>query len=309
MTNHRERTMSAQLDAVLPQALADAVEQVKANSRKWAGVFTDDATRDGFWYARECRDGMDVVGTNHGWTTSFWTGMQWLAFEATGDVELKAAAKAGTADHVRRAYARQDTDTHDLGFLCTLSAVADWRLTGDDLAKAGAIEAADLLMNRFLEPAGIIQAWGDLTDPEQQGRGIIDSLMNLPLLVWAGEQTGDARYLAAVRRHALNIAAHIIRDDDTTFHTYHWDPVTGAPLRGTTHQGANDDSCWSRGQTWGIYGFAMAYQATGEPSLLVAAHRVTDYYLAHLPSNLVPFWDLIFDENSGEERDTSSAGI
>ncbi len=298
-----------ELAAALPQALADAVAQVRANSRKWAGVFPDDATVDNFWTIRGARDGFDVEGANHGWTTSFWTGMQWLAFEASGDEELRAAARAGSADHVRRAYAEQDTDTHDLGFLYSLSAVADWRLTGDETARAGALRAAELLMNRFLEPAGIIQAWGDLSDPEQQGRTIIDSLMNLPLLVWAGEQTGDPRYAAAVERHSLEVAKRIIREDSSTFHTFHWDPATGEPLRGTTHQGFSDDSCWARGQAWGVYGFTMAYQATGRRELLDAAARVTDYFVDHLPADSVPYWDLIFGDGSGEERDTSAAAI
>lgn len=301
--------MSEQLAAVLPDAVKAATKQVKANSRKWAGVFPDDNTKDGYWYAREARDGMTEIGTNHGWTTSFWTGMQWLAHELEPDAELLAAAKAGSFDHVRRAYAEQDTDTHDLGFLYSLSTIADWLITKDELAAQGAIRAAELLMQRYLEPAGIIQAWGDLSDPEQQGRAIIDSLMNLPLLVWAGEKTGDPRYLAAVRRHASQIADRIIREDDSTFHTYHWDPETGEPLRGTTHQGFSDSSCWARGQAWGIYGFAMTYQATGDPKLLDAAYRVTDYFLAHLPKDLVPFWDLIFTDGSTEERDTSAAAI
>lgn len=235
--------MEDNLAAVLPTAIKQATAQVKANSRKFAGVFPDDATEQDFWTPRAARDGMSVIGTNHGWTTSFWTGMQWLSYEFTDDLELLAAAKAGSMDHVRRAYAGQDVDTHDLGFLYSLSAIADWKLTGDQLARAGALRAADLLMDRYIESAGILQAWGDLSDPEQQGRAIIDSLMNLPLLVWAGEQTGDGRYLAAVRRHALQIAERIIRPDNSTYHTYHWDPASGAPLRGTTHQGYSDTSC------------------------------------------------------------------
>ena len=162
-----------------------------------------------------------------------------------------------TRDFVRRVRDEVELDTHDLGFLYTLSCVAAWRLLGDEDARAAALLAADHLMRRFLEPAGIIQAWGDLSDPAQRGRTIIDSLMNMPLLTWAAEQTGDARYSDAVRRHTAQLREHIIRDDDSTFHTFYWDAETGEPLRGATEQGAYDDSCWSRGQAWGIYGFAL----------------------------------------------------
>ncbi|MEK8106333.1 hypothetical protein NKG94_16070 [Micromonospora sp. M12] len=57
-----------------------------------------------------------------------------------------------------------DLDTHDLGFLYTLSCVTRARRTDDPRAR-GALAAADHLMTRVLEPAGIIQAWGDLNDP------------------------------------------------------------------------------------------------------------------------------------------------
>ena len=323
------------LKDLIAQAVKDATAQVLANSRHWAGVFPDDATVNNFWTPRGARDGFAIEGANHGWTTSFWTGMQWLAYELTGNDELKVAAQAGSLDHVRRAIARQDTDTHDLGFLYSLSAVADWMLTGNETAREGALLAAELLLARFLEPAGIIQAWGDLSDPEQQGRGILDSMLNLPLLVWAYHQTGDERFMTAVRRHAKAITEQIIRADNSTYHTFFWDPVTGEPLRGTTHQGATDNSCWSRGQAWGIYGFTMAYQATGDPELLDAAIRVTDYYLDHLPADAVPYWDFIFTEDDrgageraayfkaqgidpasreglpgfGEQRDASAAAI
>ena len=148
-----------------------------------------------------------------------------------------------------------------------------------------ALAAADHLMTRVLEPAGIIQAWGDLDDPRQRGRTIIDSLMNTPLLFWASQTTGDD----ALRRRGpparRQLREHILRPDDTTFHTFYWDPATGAPLRGETEQGSADDSCWARGQAWGIYGFSLNHRHTGDPALLVAAQRCADYFLAHLPAD------------------------
>jgi unsaturated chondroitin disaccharide hydrolase len=164
-------------------------------------------------------------------------------------------------------------------------------------------------MTRFLEPAGIIQAWGDLSDPEQRGRTIIDSLMNMPLLTWAGEQTGNPRFGRAVRRHTGQLRTHILRDDDSTFHTYYWDAETGEPLRGATAQGAFDDSCWARGQAWGVLGFALNYGATGDEMLLDAAWRCADFLLRHLPADLIPYWDLVYSDGSGAPRDSSAAAI
>jgi unsaturated chondroitin disaccharide hydrolase len=203
----------------------------------------------------------------------------------------------------------QDLDTHDLGFLYSLSCVAAWRLTGDEDARRAALAAADHLMTRFLEPAGIVQAWGDLSDPRQAGRTIIDSLMNMPLLTWASEQTGDERYADAVRRHTLQLRDHIVRPDDSTFHTFYWDVETGEPLRGATEQGAHDDSCWARGQAWGVYGFALNFRATGDERFLDASRRCAAYFLAHLPADDVPYWDLVYTDGSDAPRDSSAAAI
>src|SRR5262249_38946488 len=148
---------------------------------------------------------------------------------------------------------------------------------------------------------------GDLEDPRQRGRTIIDSLMNTPLLFWASQATGDPRYAAAARRHTVQLHDHMLRPDGTTFHTFYWDPGTGAPARGETEQGNADDSCWARGQAWGIYGFTLNYRATGDPSLLTAATRCADYFLAHLPADHIPYWDLVFAGGSGDEERDSSA--
>ena len=300
--------MSLPLTDTLQAALDAAIEQTRKNIATFADLYPDDTTTDNVYQPREARDPFPV-GANQGWTTSFVPGCQWLAYETTGDDEFSSAALAHAADFARRVHDGEDLETHDLGFLYTLASVAPWRLLGDEDAKAAARAAADALMLRFLEPAGIIQAWGRLDDPSQRGRTIIDSLMNMPLLTWATEVTGDRRYADAAERHTAQLAKHIVRADDTTFHTFWWDPETGEPLRGTTAQGYSDDSCWARGQAWGIYGFALNYAATGNEDFLVAARRCTDYFLAHLPADGVVFWDLVFSDGDDQPRDASAASI
>lgn len=289
-------------------AVADALKTVLRNTASFGAGYPDDTTTAGRYLPRPAAAGF-ALGANRGWTTSFFSGMEWLAWELTHDEVFRDAALAHSADFSRRVRAGEDLDTHDLGFLYTLSTVPTWRLFDDVDGRDAALLAADHLMLRLLEPAGIIQAWGDLSDPGQRGRTIVDSLMNMPLLTWAGEQTGDPRYADAVRRHTAQLREHIVRADDSTFHTYYWDAETGAALRGATEQGAFDDSCWARGQAWGIYGFALNYRATGDPLLLDAAWRCADYFLAHLPADSVPFWDLVYNDGSDAPRDSSSAAI
>lgn len=292
----------------IDSAIASALATVRRNIASFGGDYPNDTTENNRYELRPEAGGIPLGG-NRGWTTSFWTGLKWLAWELTGDDEFRDAALVNAADFARRVRAGEDLDTHDLGFLYSLSSVPAWRLLKDDDQRAAALLAADHLMLRFLEPAGIIQAWGDLSDPKQRGRTIIDSLMNMPLLIWASEETGDPRYVDAARRHTEQLRRHILRDDNSTFHTFYWDAETGEPLRGATEQGAFDDSCWARGQAWGIYGFAMNYKESGDTGLLDAAWRCADYFLAHLPSDLIPYWDLVYTEGSDAPRDSSSAAI
>jgi unsaturated chondroitin disaccharide hydrolase len=294
--------------AATATALDAALRTVAANIVTFGDRYPADTTVGNRYPLRPAMAGQPA-GANVGWTTSFWAGEIWLAHELTGDELFREAGVSHVDSFVARVEQGIDLDTHDLGFLYTLSCVLPWRLMKDERARKAALAAADHLMARFLEPAGIIQAWGDLQDPRERGRTIIDSLMNTPLLFWATEVSGDPRYAAAARRHTAQLRDHILRPDGSTFHTFYWDPVTGAPLRGETEQGHADDSCWARGQAWAIYGFSLNHRYTGDGSFLVAARRCADYLAAHLPADLVPYWDLSLTDSSGQERDSSAAAI
>lgn len=242
------------------------------------------------------------------WTNGFWTGMLWLAWELTGDDRYRRVAEAQVATFVQRADARIGVEHHDLGFLYTPSACASWRLTGDTEARRAGLLAADYLLERFDPVSGVIQAWGDLDDPAEAGRMIVDCNLNLPLLYWASGETGDLRFRQAAKRHLEQAARFLVRPDASTFHTFHMDTHTGQPLRGTTHQGFSDTSCWARGQAWGIYGFALGYLHSGREQLVSLSASLANYFLNRLPADLICKWDLIFTDNDAP-RDTSAAAI
>lgn len=242
------------------------------------------------------------------WTNGFWTGMLWLAYEVTGDRHYLNAAQAHVVSFEQRVESRAHVDHHDLGFLYTLSCVSAYKLTGSDTAKDAALMAAELLLHRYLPAAGIIQAWGDLSDPSQRGRMIIDCNLNLPLLYWASEITGEARFREAANTHIARAAAHIVRSDASTFHTFCMDAETGKPLYGKTHQGHSDDSCWARGQAWGMAGFALVYRYNGDVRLVTLAKKLANYFLNRLPDDGICYWDLHFTSGP-EPRDSSAAAI
>ncbi len=244
---------------------------------------------------------------NTDWTSSFYTGMLWLAYELTGDEKYKKHAMLQVESFYQRITKKIGIDTHDLGFLYTLSCVSAYRLTGDETAKAAALLAADHLIGRFKEKGGFIQAWGAVDDPAAY-RMIIDCLLNLPLLFWASDVTGDAKYRAVAEKHIKTACKYLVREDYTTYHTFYFDPQTGAPDHGSTHQGYSDDSCWARGQAWGVTGLAFAYHYTKDKSLIPLQEKITEVFINALPADSIPYWDLVF--TSGDEpRDTSAAAI
>lgn len=245
---------------------------------------------------------------NREWTSSFWTGILWLAYEISGTERYRETATKQLEDYRKRIEDRIATDTHDLGFLYSLSCVAAYKLTGDEGAKQTALAAADLLISRYFEKPGIIQAWGDLNDPEQRGRMIIDCLMNLPLLYWASAVSGDPKYAKYAYSHARQSASYLVREDASTYHTFYMDPVSGAPLYGKTHQGYSDNSCWARGQAWAIYGFTLSYLYTKDWYFIELAQKLANYFLNRLPQDYVAYWDLVFTDGP-EERDSSAAAI
>lgn len=255
-----------------------------------------------------CEGGKWQPAENNQWTNSFWTGQLWLLWEMTGNDKYRQAAERFILSFAHRLANRVETDTHDLGFLYSLSCVNAWRLTGNTRARDIALHAAEMMMQRYNPTAGIIQAWGDLTDPEQQGRMIIDCNMNLPLLYWASEQTGNPAFAQAALSHATQAAKYIVRPDASTYHTYYMDVNTGEPRYGNTHQGYSDSSCWARGQAWGIYGFMLSYLYTGKSSLVDLTRSLSHYFINRLPEDFVCHWDLALVDTDAV-RDSSAAAI
>lgn len=290
------------------QAIEKAVRIAERHLTRFADVYPDDVTTDGAYKLRQAQYG-EPEGGNTEWTTGFLPGMLWVLGEATGNEALLDGAHHHVANFTDRIDRQVHVNHHDLGFLYTPSCLPAVRLRGDEQARSTLVKAADTLMVRVLDNVGIIQAWGDLSDPANQGRTIIDSLLNVPLLYWATENTGDPKYREAAIRHTEALAKHIVRDDNTTHHTFHWDPETGEPLYGTTAQGYSDDSTWARGQAWGIYGFALGHRHTGNTEFLELAERLADRFLSLLPEDKVAYWDMVFTDGDDEERDSSAAAI
>ena len=62
---------------------------------------------------------------------------------------------------------------HDVGFMYVPTAVADYRLTGNEVSRKRAMHAANLLAGRFNPTGRFIRAWNDLENEDTRGWAII----------------------------------------------------------------------------------------------------------------------------------------
>lgn len=242
-----------------------------------------------------------------GWNTGFWTGILWLAYELSGNPAYRDTALGQIPSFHKRIAEKIGVNHHDMGFLYSLSCVAAYRLVKDPMAKEAALLAADHLASRFREQGNFIQAWGNLDD-ETDYRLIIDCLMNIPLLYWASESTGKDTYSEMASKHFDTTMSCIFREDGSTHHTYYFSKKTGEPVKGVTHQGYSDDSCWARGQAWSLYGIPLNLKYRSSEQAIPFFHSAAAYFLNRLPEDFVPYWDLYFTSGT-QPRDSSAASI
>ncbi len=280
------------------EAFEQALGIVEAILPDYTDKFPHSNSENGFYERTE----------NVEWTTGFWTGVLWLAYEYTGDMKYRAAAQVQVESFLHRIEEKIDVNHHDMGFLFSLSCVAAYKLTGNETAKKAALLAADHLASRYREKGRFLQAWGNVNEPSEY-RLIIDCLLNLPILYWASEVTGDESYREKAVNHIHTAMKCVLREDHSTYHTHFIDMETGEPTVGVTHQGNRNNSAWARGQAWGVYGIALSYRYTGEEAYKELFYQVTDYFVEHLPEDLIAYWDFDFDTGSSEPRDSSAVAI
>lgn len=281
------------------QAIEDAVRKTRSNMERHELQFPHiHAGKKGYQWEH-----------NHDWIEGFYTGMIWLSYEYTGDDVFKKTALEHVEDYRERLAVKRHLDHHDIGFLYLPSSFAAWVVTGDEQARKLTLDAADHLMTRWREEGQYIQAWGPKGDPKNGGRIIIDCMMNIPLLYWATEQTGDEKYRRAALLHAEKSRRYLVRGDDSTYHTFYFDPSNGIPIGGGTHQGYHDGSTWTRGQAWAIYGFALSYRYTKDPAYLETAKRTARYFIEHMPEDHVAYWDFDAPITPDTPRDSSASAI
>ncbi|GAX47144.1 glycoside hydrolase family 88 protein [Pseudolactococcus reticulitermitis] len=248
------------------------------------------------------------IKANDDWTNGFWTGMLCLAYEWTGEKAFLELIDKNVKSFQDRLDQHFVLDHHDIGFLYSLSAGAAYKITKKESDRLTFLQAADVLVARYHEKGQFIQAWGKYGDAKEY-RLIIDSILNLPLLLMATELSGEERYAEIAKSHYKTLLKTIFRDNFSTYHTYYFDVKTGAPLQGATHQGNSHQSTWARGQSWAILGIPLIESYLGSDKLPDFYSKVVSVFIDNLPEDLIPYWDFDFTNANPSAKDSSAAAI
>ncbi|TDL27623.1 glycoside hydrolase family 88 protein [Rickenella mellea] len=161
------------------------------------------------------------------------------------------------------------------------------------------------LANRYNPIVGCTRSW----DPAEPFEVIIDNMMNLEVLFVSAGLTGNDTLRQIAISHADHTIANHVRPDGSSFHVVEYDSSTGSVVRRWTAQGYADNSTWSRGQAWGIYGFAIMFANTGTQRYLDTSRSMATYFKNNLPSDGIVPWDFDAPLTPPRPADTSAATI
>ncbi|MGJ1235307.1 MULTISPECIES: glycoside hydrolase family 88 protein [Sphingobacterium] len=272
--------------------------------------FLEQAAEKQHKFPRTLSPSGQLVGTDEwDWTGGFFPGSLWYIYNHTHNKDTEAAAIKWT-EALEKA---KDLDQHhDIGFVMYCSYGNAIKYLNDPKKVAAykdiLIHSANTALKRYNPQVGVIKSWNEKKSWDGKTLWkypvIIDNMMNLEMLCYVSDLTGDAKYKDAAISHATQTMKNHFRKDYSTYHVVDYD-AKGNAIHQQTNQGYADNSTWARGQAWAIYGFTMMYRETKKPEFLKTAKAAAKFYMTHpnLPKDKIPYWDF----NAGKPSYKSDA--
>lgn len=247
-----------------------------------------------------------VTSKSNWWCSGFFPGTLWYLYENTSDQKFMDAAADITS---RIEKEKNNTGTHDLGFMLYCSFGNGLRVTGQEGYKEVLLTGARSLATRYNPKIGCIQSWNSRRG--WQFPVIIDNMMNLEFLMWAFRESGDSSFYNICVTHSDTTIKNHFRPDFSSYHVVSYDTATGKVEIRQTHQGYSDESAWARGQVWGLYGYTVMYRLTEQKRYLDQAVNIADFLINHpnLPEDKIPYWDFNAPDIPNALRDASAGAI
>lgn len=243
------------------------------------------------------------------WTAGFFPGTLWYLYAYTNDTIWKTRATQATELMNGEQFNAFD---HDIGFKMYCSYGNGLLLTHNKEYQPIIFRSAKTLSSRYSYKTGLIMSWEPDKSRDWQFPVIIDNMMNLELMMEAYKLSGDTTLRQIAISHADKTMKYQYRKNLSCPHVVDYDAETGELRKYDWNNGSDDtqNSTWSRGQSWGLYGFTMMYRETGDKKYLHHAEKIADFLLSHpnMPKDRIPYWDYSAPQRS-EIRDASAAAI
>lgn len=294
-------------DQVNAQSLKSVIDNAFAFAEKQSLVMAKKYENQPGRFPKSFEAGKDTSSDSRWWCSGFFPGSLWYLYENNQNQDILKYAKLYT-DRVERE--KYTTDNHDVGFMLYCSFGNGLRLTGEERYKEVLLTGAKSLATRYDANVGLIRSWDHNTSVWQYPV-IIDNLMNLELMLWAANYSKDESFRKIAISHADKTMQHHFRPDYSSYHVVSYDRKTAVPHKKQTHQGAADDSAWSRGQAWGLYGYTYLYRETKDKRYLEQAKNIANFLINHpnMPKDFIPYWDYNAPQIPNTPRDASAAAL
>ncbi|TEB45395.1 glucuronyl hydrolase [Flavobacterium circumlabens] len=239
------------------------------------------------------------------WCSGFFGGSLWYLFDYNRETKWRNEAYKWTMAVESE---KNNTTTHDLGFMLYCPFGNGYRITHDPAFKSVMLTGAASLASRFNYDYGVIKSWDEWKGYDYPV--IIDNMMNLEFLLWAAKASGNKKFYNISVSHADKTMKNHFRKDYSSYHVVCYGKDNKVLKQGT-HQGYADGSAWSRGQGWGLYGYTVMYRETGDKKYLKQAEHIAQYILNHanLPEDKIPYWDFNDPAIPNTERDVSAGAV
>jgi len=287
------------LETVIDKALVFSEQQYLLMAEKYAGQDTI--------LPRSFENGVNTTSDSRWWTSGFFPGSLWYLYENSENPKILEYAKLYT-DRVERE--KYTTDNHDVGFMLYCSFGNGLRLTQEKRYEEVLLTGANSLTTRYNPDIGLIRSWDHSTD-RWHYPVIIDNIMNLELFLWAYDYSGKPIFKEIAVSHADKTIEHHFRPDYSSYHVVSYDTILAVPHTKQTHQGYSDESMWSRGQAWGLYGYTYLYRELKDERYLLQAQNIADFLIHHpnMPEDYIPYWDYNAPDIPNTYRDSSAGSI
>ena len=143
------------------------------------------------------------------WCEGFLGGMMWLFYQRDGDPLWREPAEHYSLLLEARQF---DRNVHDLGFVFWSTWKRWYDLTGDPALNEVIIQAGKTMGMRFKEKGQRLRSF------VSEDSLFIDIMMNVGIVFYAAQQSGDADLLRKAHAHCMTTRRTIVRGDGSTSH-------------------------------------------------------------------------------------------